>query len=105
MDLYVGGFMRTPFTPTGLRKAWRDEHAKTFWSSLKTISLLRPRAFLLENVMAISNNSNSAVARSALPKLPNDVVLHLKVNSTQFGVPHRRIRVYVIGFRTDTLKP
>ena len=82
VDLYVCGFMCTPFTPDGLRKAWQDEHEHTFWSSLKTISLLRPRAFLLENVMAISNNSNSVVVRSALSKLSKYVILHLKVNST-----------------------
>ena len=105
VDLYVCGFMCTPFTPDGLRKAWQYEHAHTCWSILKTISLLRPRAFLLENVMAISNNSNSVVVRSALSKLSKYVVLHLKMNSTHFGVPHHRVRVYVIGFRTDTLKP
>ena len=82
VDLYVCGFMCTPFTPNGLRKAWQDEHANTCWSSLKTISLLRHRAFLLEDVMAIANNSNSVVVRSALSKLSRYVVLHLEMNST-----------------------
>ena len=105
LDLYVCGFMCTPFTPNGMRKAWQDEHAKTFWSTLKTITLLAPRAFVLENVMAISNNSNSEVVRSALSKLSRFVILHLKVNSIDFGVPHHRPRVYVVGLRKDVLRP
>ena len=105
VDLYVCGFMCTPFTPNGLRKAWQDEHAQTFWSSLKTISLINPRIFILENVMAISNNSNGAVVRSALSKLSKYVVLQVKVNNIQWGVPHHRPRVYAVGILKDTLKP
>ena len=35
VDLYVCGFMCTPFTPNGLRKAWCDEHAKTILVKLE----------------------------------------------------------------------
>eukprot|EP00959_Pyramimonas_sp_CCMP1952_P044747 934779-Pyramimonas_sp.AAC.1 len=52
LDVYVSGCMCTPFTLNGRRKGWADEHAKTFWSSLKTIVALKPRSFLLENVIA-----------------------------------------------------
>ena len=38
VDIYVCGFMCTPFTPNGQRKEWASEHAKTF--------SLRPRPLL-----------------------------------------------------------
>ena len=104
LDLYVSGFMCTPFTPNGQRQAWQDEHSKTFWSTVKTIGVLRPRVFVLENVLAISNNANRAVVESALSKLSGYMIVRLKVNGTQFGVPHHRPRVYVVGIRKDAAK-
>ena len=105
LDLYVCGFMCTPFTPNGNRKEWTDEHAKTFWSAVKTISVLTPRVFVLENVAAISNNSNSAVVKSALSKLSKYIVIYLKLNTTEFGIPHHRPRVYVVGLLKSAVRP
>ena len=104
IDIYVCGFMCTPFTPNGQRKEWADEHSKTFFSAVKTIATLRPRVAVLENVMAISNNSNSEVVKQALSNLRGYIVLYLKVNTSDVGVPHHRVRIYMVAFRTDALK-
>ena len=103
LDIYVCGFMCTPFTPNGERAGWSDENAKTFWSSLKTIITLKPRIFILENVKAISNNSNSAIVDKALQKLKNYRALTLKLDSKDYDVPQHRPRVYIVGLRTDCL--
>ena len=104
IDIYVCGFMCTPFTPNGQRKEWMDKHSKTFFSAVRTIATLRPRVAILENVMAISNNSNGRVVRQALGNLKGYVVLYLKVNTSDFGIPHHRARIYMVGFRKDALK-
>ena len=104
IDIYVCGFMCTPFTPNGQRKEWADEHARTFFSAVKTIATLRPRVAVLENVMAISNNSNSEVVRRTLGNLRGYIVLYLKVNSSDFGLPHHRSRIYMVAYRMDALK-
>ena len=104
VDIYVCGFMCTPFTPNGQRKEWSDEHSKTFFSAVKTITTLRPRVAILENVMAISNNSNSQIVRQALGKMEGYRVVYLKVNTSDFGVPHHRARIYMVAFRIDALK-
>ena len=103
LDIYVCEFMCTPFTPNRERKGWADENAKTFWSALKTIATLRPRTFVLENVKAISNNSNSEVVENAMNKLIGYTVVSIKMNSTDYDVPQHRPRVYMIGFRNDGL--
>ena len=105
VDLYICGFMCTPFTPNGQRKAWADENSKTFWSAVKTISVLRPRLAILENVRAISNNSNQEIVTQALSKLSGYIVCYLRLNSTEFGIPQHRIRVYMVTFRVDALNP
>ena len=88
IDLYVCGFMCTPCTPKGRRKEWVDEHSKTFFSAVKTISTLRPRVAFLENVMAITNNWNAKVLKRGLDKLVDDDLCYVKVNSTDHVVPH-----------------
>ena len=53
LDIYVCGFMCTPFISWPKTKDHRGKrvtNSKTFWSSLKTIITLRPRVFVLENV-------------------------------------------------------
>ena len=104
IDIYACGFMCTPFTPNGQRKEWSDEHSRTFFSAVKTIATLRPRVAILENVMAISNNSNSQMVRNALGNLKGYMVSYLKVNTSDFGIPHHRARMYMVAFRMDALK-
>ena len=98
IDVYVCGFRCTPFTPNGQRKEWADEHSKTFFSAVKTIATLRPRVAVLENVVAISNNSNSEVVKQALSNLRGYIVLYLQVNTSDVGVPHHRVRIYMVAF-------
>ena len=105
IDLYVCGFVCTPFTPNGKRKEWADEHAKTFWSAVKTIASLRPRVAILENVKAISNNSNNQVVTKALSQLKGYVICYLKLNSYEFGVPQHRPRVYMVAFQRAEMNP
>ena len=106
LDIYVCGFMCciTPFTPNCERAGWKDENAMTFWSSLQTIITLMPRVFVLENVKAIRNSSNSNVVDKAMGKLENSYhVITLRMNSTDYDVPQHRPRVYIVGFRLDCL--
>ena len=101
IDLYVCGFMCTPFTPNGKRKEWADEHSRTFFSAVKTISALKPRVAILENVMAISNNSNAKIVKKTLAKLTGYVICYLKSNSLDHGIPQHRPRMYMVAIRKE----
>ena len=82
-----------------------DEHSKTFFSAVNTISALRPRVAILEKVMAISNKRNAKVRKRALETFVYYAICYVKVNSTDDGVPHHRPRIYMVAFRKDdTLK-
>ena len=54
--------------------------------------------------MAISSNSNSNVVKRALGTLRDYVVVYLKVNTSDFGIPHHRCRIYMVAFQKDDLK-
>ena len=105
LDIYICGFMCTPFTPNGQRRAWQDENSKTFWATLRTILTLRPKCFVLENVCAIANNTNSEVVDQALARLTGYVIHKVKVDTKDFGIPQHRPRIYIIGWRTDVMRP
>ncbi len=105
VDLYVCGFMCTPFTPNGQRQGWADEHSKTFWSALKTVKTVKPTVFVLENVKAIGRGENARIVKDALAQLTDYVICHLTLTSTSFGVPQTRTRVFIVGFIQDALAP
>ena len=63
IDLSVSGFVCTPFTPNGKRQAWVDEHANTFWSAVRAVSVVKTRVAILENVKATSSKTNNKASK------------------------------------------
>ena len=106
LDLYVCGFVCSPFTKNGQRREWQHEHSHTFFASIKTILCLKPRCFVLENVLGISNNTSAQVVEQALSRLTPFFKIHkVKADALDFGVPQSRPRIFFIGLRRDTMKP
>ncbi len=104
LDLYVCGFMCTPFTPNGRKLAWQDEATNTFWSAIKTIMCLRPKVFILENVIAISNNKNTEIVDSALTRLKGYRFVKVQANASDYGIPQHRPRIFIVGFKDAVLQ-
>ena len=106
IDVYVCGFMCTPFTRNGTRQSWNHEDTKTFWATLKTILAVLPRSFVLENVISIHDRYNKPVLDKALMLLEKEyLVFQICCDSKLFGVPQRRARVYFVGVRHAELHP
>ena len=59
----------------------------------------------MENVCAISNNTNSSVVDQALARLTGYVIHKVRVNTTDFRIPQHRPRIYILGWRTDVTLP
>lgn len=70
-----------PYPNLSASEEWAAEAAGTFWACMKTIASLRPRCFVLENVVPISNNSNSAVTDAAFAQLISYRVIKVKASS------------------------
>lgn len=104
LDLYVAGFMCTPFSDKGRRLGWDDEAADTFYQSVKTIAALRPRIAIMENVLGLLKTGCIEQVRDALNVLVGYTHVTLKLDSQNFDLPHHRERVYIICLRSDALR-
>lgn len=133
IDLLSGGPPCQPFSVGGKHKAF-DDGRDMFPATVEIVRLLRPKAFLLENVRGLTRskfanyyqyillqlefpeltrlkdeNWESHLTRLQREKTLGDLheseltyqVVPTLVNAADYGVPQRRERVFIVGFRSD----
>lgn len=100
VDLLAGGPPCQPFSNGGKRLA-EDDHRDMLPAFVKAINDALPAAFLIENVAGLLAARNRVYLESILAKIsPKYTVLPPQiVNASDYGVPQRRLRVIIIGFR------
>lgn len=129
VDLVAGGVPCQPFSLGGKHRGHRDER-DMFPELARAVAALRPAAFIVENVKGLLRGSfaeyfeyvtlrlsHPAIAkrddwrshREELERihtsgrstdLDYNVVFQL-LNAADYGVPQRRERVFIVGFRSD----
>jgi DNA (cytosine-5)-methyltransferase 1 len=134
LDLIAGGPPCQPFSMGGKHRAYNDER-DMFPAAINTITKLKPRAFIIENVRGLTRPSFANYYQYILLQLEFPEVskrngeswkdhfcrlqsektsgrLHsggylaynvvpTLVNAADFGVPQKRERVFIVGFRDD----
>lgn len=130
VDLVSGGPPCQPFSMGGKHRA-HDDHRDMFPATVDVIRRLRPRAFIVENVKGLTrpkfaNYLEYIQLQLQLPEIgrredeawpehfarlqrehtagPKGLSYNLVrtlVNAADYGVPQRRERVFMVGFRSD----
>lgn len=129
LDLVTGGPPCQPFSMGGKHGAFLDER-DMFPQAIRAVREVRPRAFVFENVRgltrpAFDNYFNYILLQFAFPSLaakPKEewldhlarlerhkakggkseyIVSRQLVNAANYGVPQKRMRVFIVGFRAD----
>ncbi|RZS86895.1 DNA (cytosine-5)-methyltransferase 1 [Motilibacter rhizosphaerae] len=105
LDLLIGGPPCTPFSKSGFWLEWKraglDPGASLLQAYTRVLAESRPRAFVLENVYALTYNNRAS--RPAYERLQREIAeagydFHARVlNAADFGVPQARPRLFVIG--------
>ena len=72
----------------------------TFWATLLAIDRLRPRCFILENVLGLLRNGGALSVQHAL-RTKGYVVAMVQLTPAMFGFPNTRPRVFFLGLRMD----
>jgi DNA (cytosine-5)-methyltransferase 1 len=106
-DLLVAGPPCVAFSKSGFWLEWkrkgRDPAAGLLRAYTKVLSEARPRAFILENVYALTfknRQSGKAFERLLQEISQAGYAFHWKVlNAADYGVPQLRPRVFVVGVR------
>nr|DAR47236.1 MAG TPA: Cytosine specific methyltransferase [Caudoviricetes sp.] len=102
-DLLLGGFPCQPFSYAGKRKGFGDTRGTLFFEIERILEKYQPKAFLLENVRGLYTHDSGRTFETISKKL-HDLgygIYDLLLNSSDFGVPQNRVRLYILGIRND----
>lgn len=103
-DLLVGGFPCKSFSIVAQnppRLGYKDEKGKLFFEMVKILKEKQPKFFIAENVKGLL----SANKKKAFPMIIKEFekagyyVKHKVLIATDFGVPQKRERVFIVGFK------
>lgn len=122
-DVLLAGFPCQAFSRAGLRKGFQDTRGTMFFEIQRILAEKRPAAFLLENVKQLKGhdggNTLSTILEilhgNACTEIPDNVPMsdharaslgipldyatsYAVLTATDFGVPQRRERIYIVGF-------
>lgn len=106
-DMLIGGFPCQSFSISAQnppRLGYKDERGMLFFEMVKILKERQPRFFVAENVKGLL----SANKGKAFPMIINEFenagykVVHKLLNASEYGVPQKRERVIIVGFRDET---
>lgn len=104
-DILLAGFPCQPFSNIGKRQGFAHETQGTlFFDVLRILKEKRPQAFLLENVKGLVNHDKGntfKVIQKSLSEELGYTIYHKVLDAQDFGLPQRRERIIIVGFRPD----
>lgn len=101
-DVLCAGFPCQPFSIIGDKKGFKHETQGTLFFNIEEILLAKkPKAFILENVRNLTAHNGGRTFKIILSHLKNaGYDVHYKVlNALVYGVPQKRERIIICGFR------
>ena len=101
-DVLLAGFPCQPFSIIGDKEGFSHETQGTLFFNIEKILLAkRPKAFMLENVRNLTAHDGGRTFKVILSHLKSaGYDVHYKVlNALDYGVPQKRERIIICGFR------
>ena len=102
-DIVIGGFPCQGFSVANTKRHVGDERNELYKQLIRIITAKKPKFFLAENVKGLTNLAKGAVFKMIL----NDFsemgykVSYKVLNAADYGVPQTRLRVIIVGVRSD----
>lgn len=98
-DILCAGFPCQAFSSAGKRQGFADTRGTLFFEVERILRVKKPKGFILENVEGLVNHDKGKTLDVIISKL---LELGYKVNyrvlnSSDFGVPQDRKRIYIVG--------
>jgi DNA (cytosine-5)-methyltransferase 1 len=106
-DILVGGFPCQPFSTIGKREGFKHKTQGTlFYDVARIIEHHKPKAFLLENVAGLLTHDHGNTLKTILDTLAelNYKVSYKVLDASDYGVPQKRDRIYIVGFNRNRIK-
>ncbi len=103
-DVLIGGFPCQSFSIVAQnpkRLGYKDEKGKLFFEICRLLKHFKPRVFVAENVKGILS-ANKGEAFNLIIEEFKSCGYHVSsklLNSSDFGIPQKRQRVFIVGFK------
>ena len=106
-DVLIGGFPCQPFSMMGQQLGFNDERGTLFFTIEQIVRRHRPRIIVLENVKNLETHDGGRTFARMKRILEEDLtdyngagykVFHQVLNTSDFGIPQTRRRVFVVAF-------
>lgn len=100
-DILFAGFPCQPFSIIGSREGFADARGTLFFEIARIIKDKQPRTFVLENVKQLATHDKGKTLERILEILRElgYQAEHRILNALNFGLPQKRERVLIVGFR------
>jgi DNA (cytosine-5)-methyltransferase 1 len=102
-DILLGGFPCQPFSILGKSLGFADTRGTLFFNIQEILRTKKPYAFILENVKQLRSHDKGRtllIIREELESLGYFVYLTV-LNALDFGLPQKRERIIIVGFKED----
>ena len=101
IDVLVGGPPCQGFSPLGRMTNWdRPDPRNQLWRHyMRILAIVRPRAFVIENVPELLKSAEYVELRSRAERLGYTLTDPAILNASHYGVPQVRKRAIIIGMR------
>ncbi len=107
-DVLIGGFPCQPFSMMGSQNGFNDEGRGTlFFTIEKILRKHNTKIIVLENVKNLETHDGGKTFKKMKKILEDDLNYKLfskVLNSADYGIPHTRRRVFIVGFKKDYYK-
>ncbi len=102
-DILLAGFPCQPFSIIGSMQGFADTRGTLFFNIEEILRVKQPFSFLLENVKQLRTHDNGRTFNTILEKLRElgYFVHHTVLNALDFGLPQKRERTIIVGFKEN----
>jgi DNA (cytosine-5)-methyltransferase 1 len=102
-DILLAGFPCQPFSIIGKSLGFADTRGTLFFNIEEILRIKQPYAFMLENVKQLRSHDGGRTLLVIRDKLESlGYFVHITVlNALDFGLPQKRERIIIVGFKED----
>lgn len=105
-DFLLAGFPCQPFSYAGKQRGFGDTRGTLFFEVERILKHHKPTAFLLENVRGLTTHDSGRTLSTIISHLKDAGygVQYVLANSSDYGLPQNRMRIYIVGLLGEVPK-
>ncbi|OQX15968.1 MAG: hypothetical protein BWK73_05415 [Thiothrix lacustris] len=99
-DILTAGVPCQSWSIAGKNLGFDDDRGQLWNDTLYLLNQSRPKAFIFENVKGLADPRNQGALSYILARIRQAgyFAKHFVLNSSDYGVPQDRVKVYIVGF-------